>query len=121
MRQARGRMASTTIEDKIYWAGGALQNQPPSSTVEIRDVNTQVSSFACLFQPNSSFQAVLQNNRIIFFTGSGAVKNKFDIYDVATDTWSIGVLKQDMAGASIISIKDVIYVAMDNRVWKLDF
>ena len=124
LSQARGYMASITIGDKIYWAGGAVNYQPNSNTVEIRNINTQASSFACLFQPNAWFDAVLKNNKIVFFTGAEWVphsKNKFDIYDVTTDTWSIGVLNQDIAGATIITVKDIIYVALDNRVWKLDF
>lgn len=124
LSQARGYMASITIGDKIYWAGGAVQYKPNSSTVEIRDINTQTSSFACLSQPNAWFEAVIKDNKIIFFTGAEWVphaKNKFDIYDITTGTWSIGVLNQDIAGASIISVKDVIYIALGNQVWKLDF
>ena len=71
---------------------------------------------------------MLKNNKIVFFTGRGVEKNKFDIYDITTDTWSIGVLPQNIVGASIISVNNTIYVAggyvngvLSNQVWKLEF
>lgn len=43
-------------------------------------------------------------------------------------TWSIGVLPQNIEGASIISVNNTIYVAsgyvngvLSNPVWKLEF
>jgi len=57
--------------------------------------------------------------------------NKFDIYDVTTKTWSIGLLPVNIIGASIISVNNTIYVAggqtedglyiPSNQVWKLEF
>ncbi|MBA3673505.1 MAG: hypothetical protein H0W75_00860 [Chitinophagaceae bacterium] len=108
--------AAIAVNNKIYWAGGTTfrdQNNNPhiSSVVEIRDITTQTSTFACLFQPNSDFAAVVKDNKMVFFTGNGAVKNKFDIYDIATNIWSIGVLPQNIEGAAIISVNNIIYVA----------
>jgi hypothetical protein len=137
LSQYKAAMAGIADDNKIYWAGGDVSNVPGyGQTVEIRDINTQTTSFACLFQPNagsnyganSAFDAVLKNNKIVFFTGSGVVKNKFDIYDITTNTWSIGVLTQNIEGASIISVNNSIYVAggyvngvLSNQVWKLEF
>jgi hypothetical protein len=54
--------------------------------------------------------------------------DKFDIYDIFTDSWSIGVLPVNIYGSSIISLNNTIYVAggyvngvLSNQVWKLDF
>jgi hypothetical protein len=54
--------------------------------------------------------------------------DKFDIYDITTGTWSIGVLSKNIEGAGIISMNDTIYVAggyvnggISNQVWKLEF
>ena len=74
-------------------------------------MNSGSSTFDCLFQPNATFSAVLKDNKIVFFTGDGAEKNKFDIYNIATNTWSIGVLPQSITGAAIISVNNKIYVA----------
>jgi hypothetical protein len=126
LSQSRAHMAGIAIGNKNYWAGG--YNDHMTNSVEIKDAVTKSTSFACLFQPNSDFKAVSKNNKIVFFTGSGAEKNKFDIYDVLTNTWSIGVLSQNIEGAAIISVHNTIYVAggyvngvLSNRVWKLEF
>ncbi|MDP9229719.1 MAG: hypothetical protein M3O67_03480 [Bacteroidota bacterium] len=106
---------------------------PFTNMVEIRDMNSGSSSFGCLFQPNAFLSAVLKNNKIVFFTSqeewpASNAKDKFDIYDITTNTWSIGVLPQSIYGASIISINNTIYVAggyvngfLSNQVWKLEF
>ena len=55
-------------------------------------------------------------------------QNTFDIYDIATNTWSIGVLPVSMGSTLIISVNNVIYLAgglvngaLSNQVWKLEF
>ncbi len=125
---ARGYMASIAVGNKNYWAGGSNTTNETNEVVEIRDMNSGSSTFDCLFQPNAFFSAVLKDNKIVFFTGDGAEKNKFDIYDIATNTWSIGVLPQSITGAAIISVNNTIYVAggdingvLSNQVWKLEF
>ena len=125
---ARGYMASIAVGNKNYWAGGSSKTDTTNEVVEIRDMNSGSSTFDCLFQPNAFFSAVLKDNKIVFFTGDGAEKNKFDIYDIATNTWSIGVLPQSITGAAIISVNNTIYVAggdingvLSNQVWKLEF
>jgi N-acetylneuraminic acid mutarotase len=66
--------------------------------------------------------------KLFFFTGTGIEKNKFDIYDISSNTWSIGELSQNIVGASLISVNNIIYVAggyingvLSNKVWKLEF
>ena len=57
--------------------------------------------------------------------GSG---NSFDIYDIITNTWSIGVLDKIITGATFISVNNIIYVAgvyvdrvLSDKVYKLEF
>lgn len=128
--QARGFLAGIAVGSKNYWAGGVYQQLPNafSDMVEIRDMATGEAYLACLFQPNAFFQAVQHGSRIIFFTGAGTQKNKFDIYDTVTDTWSIGVLTMDIEGAFIVSAAGTLYVAggavngtSSTQVWKLEF
>jgi N-acetylneuraminic acid mutarotase len=138
---ARGYMASIAVGTKNYWAGGLYKqpDNPFTDLVEIRDESTGISSFECLFQPNAFFSAVLKDNKIVFFTsGYNAlqywttqpppVMNKFDIYDITTGKWSIGVLPFNIYSSSIISVNNIIYVAggvvnggLSNQVWKLEF
>ena len=55
--------------------------------------------------------SLTKNNKIIFIGGSfyGGFNTRFDIYDLTTNAWSIGVLPQIMPGASIISYNNWIY------------
>jgi N-acetylneuraminic acid mutarotase len=141
MDMPRGYHAAIAVGSKIYWAGG-LYKQPPNpftDHVEIRDVATGLSTSGCLFQPNAFFSAVLKNNYIVFFTRGVSVLdghwttgipvlNKFDIYDLTTDSWYIGILPFDIEGSSIISVDNSIYVAggkidgvLSDQVWKLNW
>ncbi len=77
-----GLLAGIANGDKIYWAGDC--------NVEIKNVNTGNSSTAYLFQPGYWFiddghNAVLKDNKIIFFRYQTPT-NKFDIYDITTNT-----------------------------------
>lgn len=69
--KARSDMACTAASNKIFWAGGLITSngfvQNTTNHVEIKDVTTQTSTFACLSQPNAAFDAVVKNNQIIFF------------------------------------------------------
>jgi hypothetical protein len=136
----RGYLAGIAVGHTNYWAGGLYKqpSDPFTTEVEIRDMNTGASRYACLFQPNAFFSAVHVNGKIVFFTSgvdippywtNGApVMNKFDIYDIASDTWSVGVLPFNIYGSSVISVNNVIYVAggyvngtLSSQVWKLEF
>ena len=126
---ARGGLAGIALNNKIYWAGGEIYQVLPENfaEVEIRNVSTLNTSVDCLFQPNSFFSAAVKNNKIVFFTGRGIQQNKFDIFDTSNNSWSIGVLQNNVSGA-IISINNIIYIAgavingnLSNQVWKLEF
>ncbi len=136
----RGYLAGIAVKNKNYWAGGLFKQpyDPFTDFVEIRDMNSGISTFTCLFQPNAFFSAVLKNDKIVFFTSGvnipgywtsqSPVMNKFDIYDISTNTWSIGVLPFNIYGTSVISVDNTIYVAggyvndvLSGQVWKLEF
>jgi hypothetical protein len=116
------------VAEKIYWAGGSNSLITSNScSVEIRDVNTDNTVIQFLSEPSAG-PAVLKNSKIIFFTIGGINDNRFDIYDVASDSWSIGVLLQSIYAASIIAVNNTIYLAggyvngvLSNQVWKLEF
>ncbi len=129
-------LASIAVANKIYWAGGINSRSSVdivSDKVEIRDINTQVSTFACLAQRRSFFDAVLKGNEIVFFTGGYFDFGQLaiiDIYNTVTDTWSVGHLNIGVNATSIISVNNKIYVAggmlspggnYSNQVWLLEW
>ena len=79
--------------------------------------------------PRAGLYAVVKDNKILFLRNGGWTdSDKFDIYDIISNTWSIGVLPYKIGGASIISVNNTIYVAgvsingvLSNKVWKLEF
>ena len=129
-------------DGKIYWAGGITYTSPAAGNedsitcqVEIKDVNTQVSSFANLSEPTLYNEAFEKDNKIIIistYSGWGAWQ-QFDVYDLASGSWSIGQLAQSISShASITSANNSIYIAggisssggnIENltQVWKLEF
>jgi len=132
LSEPKDRMAAIAFNNKIYWAGGTTLDfnyyTNNSSLVEIKDEIMQTSEFACLFQPNSGFDAVLKDNTIVFFTGDGTLKNKFDIFNTVTNKWSVGLMPKNVEGAAIVSVDNKLYVAggiidgvVSNKVWKLEF
>jgi hypothetical protein len=131
MQEGKMGYAAVSVSNKIYWAGG-VYNARESCTVEIRDVVTGSTSIQYLSKPlswwnNTGRDAVVKDNKIIFFRGSEAGK-EFDIYDIASNSWSIGVFPFTVEGACIISVNNTVYLAggvidgsETNLVWTLDF
>jgi len=133
MNEPLSDMTSLVSGNNIFWAGGqnyqCSNNTIHSSRVEIRNINTGAITYDCLFAARLGFDVGLKNNKVIFFTGEGS-SDKFDLYDLATKTWSIGVLPQGYNGsfAAMISVNNTTYVSgisingyLSNQVWKLEF
>jgi hypothetical protein len=128
-------MAGVNVQNKIYWAGGVCDTVLFCS-VEVQDLNSgnitqQTLSEPGAFWKNGGQNAVVRDNKIIFYRSS-ALQNthpeRFDIYDIPTGTWSIGVLPFRIDDASIISVNNIVYLAggfvngeFSNKVWKLEF
>ena len=134
--------AGIAVAGKVYFAGGYTSNlnAPPFSTscqLDIIDANTGDKSVQYLSrQWPFPGELVAISNKIVFLKGASPNSNstdEFDIYDITTNTWSIGVLPllQNISlwGASITSIDGSIYVSgtydrygnPSNQVWKLEF
>jgi len=115
--------------NKVFFAGGQSKSGE-SGTVEIRDVVTGATSFDCII-PRAGLSAVLKDDNIVFFTGSGSDSRNgthFEIYNLTTHTWYTGLLNKSIERAALISVNNVIYVAGglvngigSDQVWKLEF
>jgi hypothetical protein len=127
----RAAMSAIAVNNKIYWGGGVVISTKPdvgyesTNAVEIKDLITNTTSFDCLSEPKEEVTALKKDNKIIFF-GRQAVR--FDIYDLTTQAWSIGLLPQGVLPGSVFSFNNTIYVAgaelngvLSGQVWKLEF
>ena len=134
LNEGKQYFGSISVANKIYWAGGFNSLQPhqiPSSQVEIKDINTQVSTLCFLSQEKAAFGTVVKGNEIVFFMGApSAQPQNFDIYNTATEKWSVGILNQGLNYPGIISVNNKIYVAggdrsagggITNQVWLLQW
>ncbi len=130
----RGYHAATAVNGVLYFAGGKTSYSSESiCSVETLNINTGTRSLMTLsgaasWYINEGQNAVVKDNKIIFYSTYQSDKKKFDIYDIATNTWSIGVLPVSIEGASIISVNNTIYIAggvvngiLTNQVFKLEF
>ena len=127
LREPMGPLAGITAGGNIYWA--------QDCAVEIKNVSSWNSSVSYLFKSGGSWiidngqNIVLKDGKLVFFRHSDAIVDKFDIYDILTKTWSIGVLAEPAPKwSTIISVNNTIYIAggnlnglLSNRVWKLEF
>ncbi len=124
-----GQLAGLAVADDVYWLGGCAMEKWNATTGEI--------SFAPLFQPAlpgfMMNNAVVKDNKLLFFRNIGEDAHRFDIYDLGTRTWSIGVLPQDaIQYETIVSAGNEVYLAggatfggnlmsLSNQVWRLEF
>jgi len=136
VQKAKKQMAGINVGNKIYWAGGICDTVAYCS-VEIHDLNTggitqQSLSAPRVFWKNGGQNAVVKDNKIIFYRSSlwenANYTDNFDIYDIGSNTWSIGVLPFRIEATSIISVNNVVYLAggfvngvLSNKVYKLEF
>ena len=137
LAKPKTKMTGITFGNKVFWAGGLGEWEEWEADVEIRDINSQTSTRACLFQEKywdhgKNGAALINNNKIVFFTGVETsdigYNTRFDIYDVNSNTWSVGQLPFDISGASIFTYNNTIYVAggrvngaVSTQIWKLTF
>jgi hypothetical protein len=116
-----------SVADQLIWSYGC--------DVERKNALTGASVAAKLSSPVSWYigdgqNLVRKDNKVIFFKGYGET-HKFDIYDLSTNTWSIGVIPNfDIQYSTIISVNNTIYITggagnsiggLNKKVWKLEF
>ena len=134
LAEAKYYTAGIAAADKVYFAGGynSNYNDPPttSCSVDLIDANTGAQSAQYLSKPSTGRMATM-TNRIAFIPYDNS---EFDIYNITTNTWSIGILsvaqKDLISRSSILSGNNSIYIAgtypssstsISNVVYKLEF
>ena len=125
----KGSFAAIGVNEKIYFAGGAV-NYAATFHVEELNVNAMNGSSSCLHQPmicDNDKSAVVKNELVIFFTYSpisGIENNKFDIYNMQTSVWSIGVLPPDLFSphsfTAIATVNNEIFVIIDGKLYNMN-
>lgn len=143
LNESRMAIAGINVGNKIFWAGGKncdLNTNNVFCSVEIQDLNSGNITTQNLSAPKGFWtvggqNAAVKDSKIIFCKSSMSTNNvnssgvgKFDIYDIITNTWSIGVFPVPLEDASIISVNNTVYLAggfvngvLSNKVWKLEF
>jgi hypothetical protein len=128
MQVNKGSFESISVNEKVYFAGGLINNAPTYHVEEL-DVNTMNSSSACLFQSLVSYNdknAIMKDDQVVFFTPgySGINMNKFDIYNKQTGIWSIGFIQPNLISTSfftaIASANNEIYAVINNKLYKMN-
>jgi hypothetical protein len=119
--------AAIAVNDILYFAGGGTSRDALTCSVETLNTSTGARTSMYLSSPLSSLKAVTKNNKILFFEDD-VVTSRLDIYDIATNIWSVGVLPQSITAAAIISVNNTVYVAggkvngvLSDKVWKLEY
>lgn len=115
-----GVITGAAVGNRIFWA--------EHCTVEIRDVQTGISTNEYLYKLGLLIHAVAGDNKVVFFrTSLYDESRQFDIYDLARDMWFLGEVSQDIREVCVISVNNTIYLvnkknsAGYNAVFKLEF
>ncbi|ANE51292.1 kelch repeat-containing protein [Flavisolibacter tropicus] len=108
LKRPMGNVTGVAVGNQIYWAADCF--------VEMKNVQAGSVAEAVLFRPaqwigSQGQQAVVKDNKIIFYRHDPDKTNQFDIYDIATNTWSIGEASDVIVGGAIVSVGNTIYLA----------
>jgi hypothetical protein len=130
LSNSRGDIAVASVGNKIFFAGGvnwenyqSLQWSGSYDNVDIYDVSNNTWSVAHLSKGRESICAVVVGNKVIFAGGTYFTKNSLvtnpvanasdavDIYDAATNTWSVAKLSVARTDISAVVIGNNVYFA----------
>jgi hypothetical protein len=119
----RAFIGITTLGNKVFFAGGMINGNTASNVVDIYDAesgtwDTANLSLARAFSDN---QNVVTSCGKAYFVGGGKINlngaywtaayNVIDIYDEATNTWTVDQLSQSFVHRAVLSFGDKYLVA----------
>ena len=119
LSQARGMAIATTVGDKVIIAGGITSLNVPTDRVDIYDAVTGRITLANLSVPRSWEGNAATVNGKAYFAGGGTfmgnnfygLSNVIDIYNPATESWSVDYLTNALVGHSFVGIGNYLIVA----------
>lgn len=113
--------------NKVFFAGGMSgeigdASEVYHSTVDIYDVTTNTWLVTNMSEKKYSTAAASVGNKVFFVGGIGTntvgnttyfghLKNKVEIYDLSTNTWSVSTIGEAKSGISAVTLNDKIYLA----------
>jgi hypothetical protein len=119
LSQARTYASAVTVGTKVIIAGGNTSLYNPTKRVDIYDASTGTWSQAELSSPRSAINNGAAVGGKAYFAGGGNFAgNAFinpsdvvDIYDEASDTWSVMSLQEPRVDHSVMGVGDYLVVA----------
>jgi N-acetylneuraminic acid mutarotase len=130
MKLTKSDFAAVSDGANVFLAGGLIQPGSQTFAVEKWNVNTMTSTPSCLYQPMSYFNdkdAVIKNNLVVFFSNpfnSRTDASKFDIYNIQTGLWSVGVLPPGIVlggdATAVTSVNNEIYAIIKDKLYKMN-
>jgi len=129
LSEGRGEIATITLNNKVFFAGGFNDNGA-SNKVDIYDNNLQSWLTATLSQARFRIQIATLGDKILFANGvdqTGEI-TRMDIYDGSSNTWATADLNLPLSGLTVIRAGNDVYMAggtygnkVSDKVWKLEF
>jgi PKD repeat protein len=129
MQFKKGSFAAISLNEKVLLAGGEISSHPTFHVEEL-NVSTMNSVNSCLIQPmlGDARTAVQVNDKLLLFAYArgftGIQDNKFDIYNISTGEWSVGVLPLGLvptgAFTGIVSVNDGVFTVINDKLYRMN-
>jgi hypothetical protein len=118
LSQARSFPGITVAQNKVIIAGGSLANGVPTGRVDIYDLITGDWSTAELSVARGFFSQSTTVCGLAYFVGSGTFDqgwtngtDTIDVYDPATDSWSVITLPVKVTENTVVAIDSTLFSA----------
>ena len=119
LSQARGMANAVTVGNKVIIAGGVISINNPTDVVDIYDYSTNTWSTATISDPRAAQTNGANISGKAFFAGGGEFtgsgyrfpSNVIDIYDPASNTWSVDYLWLGLINHSVVGINGYLIIA----------
>ncbi|MEO7394571.1 MAG: kelch repeat-containing protein, partial [Chitinophagaceae bacterium] len=106
-------ISTCAIGNKVFFAGGIINENTKTSRVDIYDLTTSTWSQRELSQ-SGRFVSVIIENKVWFVTHGS---NQIDIYDPITDNWSTSLLGSPVYSSQPAVIYNHAAITLGNKVY----